>query len=251
MQSGAARCAGPRGFPQTPRSCAHDRAQFPKSDGPKLRLSDGEVRQQMGDHTGLRHQSPTGTSRRALGRTSANPIQTRVIGPGPHPGRCKPLLPVTLNSTPTTTHSQATQFLATPLPPISRCPPFHSPVLPNRRRHRTSLLFLATRTASATVLARLGLDSPASDFSSQLVPSAVYLRFTSHPKWQTFFYVGATRTSLMARDHSRFRKLLQVQRHHLVNAELAVPLLNAFPRFRLLHFSAHPHCRPSNRPLRH
>ena len=34
------------------------------------------------DHTGLRHQSPTGTSRRALGRTSANPIQTRVIGPG-------------------------------------------------------------------------------------------------------------------------------------------------------------------------
>ena len=26
----------------------------------------------------------------------------------------------------------------------------------------------------------------------------------------------------MARDHSRLRKLLQVQRHHLVNAELAV-----------------------------
>ena len=90
------------------------------------------------------------TSRCALGRTSANLIQTRVIGPGPHPGRGKPLLPVTLNSTPTTTHSPATQFLATPLPPISHCPPFHSPVLPNRRRHRTSFLFLATRTASAT-----------------------------------------------------------------------------------------------------
>ena len=72
------------------------------------------------------------------------------------------------------------------------------------------------------LLTRLGLDNPASDFSSQLVPSAVYLRFTSHPKWQTFFYLGATRTSLMARDHSRLRKLLQVQRHHLVNAELAV-----------------------------
>ena len=184
----------------------------------------------MGDHTGLRHQSPTGTSRRALGRTSANPIQTRVIGPGPHPGRCKPLLPVTLNSTPTTTHSQATQFLATPLPPISRCPPFHSPVLPNRRRHRTSLAQLQLLDVChlscgsgrlKALLARLGLDSPASDFSSQLAPSAVYLRFTSHPKWQTFFYVGATRTSLMARDHSRFRKLLQVQRHYLVNAELA------------------------------
>ena len=105
---------------------------------------------QMGNHTGLRHQSPTGTSRRALGRTSENPIQTRVIGPGPHPGRCEPLLPVTLNSTPTTSHSPATQFLATSLPPISRCPSFHPPVLPNRRRRRTSFLFLATRTASAT-----------------------------------------------------------------------------------------------------
>ena len=84
------------------------------------------------------------------------------------------------------------------------------------------------------LLARLGLDSPASDFS-QLVPSAVYLRFTSHPKWQTFFYVGATRTSLMARDHSRFRKLLQVQRHHLVNAELAV---RWWAHFDVFHFYA-------------
>ena len=74
---------------------------------------------------------------------------------------------------------------------------------------------------------------PASDFSFQLVPSAVYLRFTSHPKWQTFFYVGATRTSLMARDHSRFRKLLQVQRHHLVNAELAV---RWWAHFDVFHF---------------
>ena len=37
----------------------------------------------------------------------------------------------------------------------------------------------------------------------------------------------------MARDHSRFRKLLQVQRHHLVNAELAV---RWWAHFDVFHF---------------
>ena len=39
----------------------------------------------------------------------------------------------------------------------------------------------------------------------------------------------------MARDHSRFRKLLQVQRHHLVNAELAV---RWWAHFDVFHFYA-------------
>ena len=37
----------------------------------------------------------------------------------------------------------------------------------------------------------------------------------------------------MARDHSRFRKLLQVQRHHLVNAESAV---RWWAQFDVFHF---------------
>ena len=203
---------------------------------------------QMGDHTGLRHQSPTGTSRRALGRTSANLIQTRVIGPGPHPGRGKPLLPLSTAHRQRRTAKQhnfwqhhCRQFLT-----VLRFTLRFFPTDDVTARHFCSWLLAQLQLLDVchlscgsgrlkALLARLGLDSPASDFSSQLVPSAVYLRFTSHPKWQTFFYVGATRTSLMARDRSRFHKLLQVQRHHLVNAELAV---RWWAHFDVFHFYA-------------
>ena len=53
-------------------------------------------------------------------------------------------------------------------------------------------------------------------------PDAVYIRFTHVPNLQPKFYIGSASHGVLHREHSRFRKYLQLKNDRLVQAELAL-----------------------------
>ena len=53
-------------------------------------------------------------------------------------------------------------------------------------------------------------------------PEAVYLRFSHIANFQPKFYVGSTSSFVLDREHSRYRKFLQVQQNKFVLAEVAL-----------------------------
>ena len=53
-------------------------------------------------------------------------------------------------------------------------------------------------------------------------PDAVYLRFTHVSNLQPKFYIGSAAQGVLHREHSRFRKFLQLQNDKLVQAELSL-----------------------------
>ena len=53
-------------------------------------------------------------------------------------------------------------------------------------------------------------------------PQAVYVRFSHIANFQPKFYVGSTSSFVLDREHSRYRKFLQVQQNKFVLAEVAL-----------------------------
>jgi len=53
-------------------------------------------------------------------------------------------------------------------------------------------------------------------------PQAVYVRFCHIANFQPKFYVGSTSSFVLDREHSRYRKFLQVQQNKFVLAEVAL-----------------------------
>ena len=53
-------------------------------------------------------------------------------------------------------------------------------------------------------------------------PAAVYIRFTHVSNFQVKFYIGSATHSVLDREHSRFRKYLQLTHERLVQAELSL-----------------------------
>ena len=60
---------------------------------------------------------------------------------------------------------------------------------------------------------------------------AVYLRFSHLWNFQPKFYLGSTSSTVLDREHSRFRKFLQVQQNKFVLAEVALRFWNKFDNF--------------------
>eukprot|EP00435_Cladocopium_sp_Y103_P038107 s728_g10.t1 len=53
-------------------------------------------------------------------------------------------------------------------------------------------------------------------------PNSVYIRFTHIQNLQPKFYIGSSVNGVMSREHSRFRKFLQLGNDRLVQAELSL-----------------------------
>ena len=66
-----------------------------------------------------------------------------------------------------------------------------------------------------TFLHRMFLFSSSDDLVSLVrsfhVEQAVYLRFSHIPNFQPKFYIGSTSSTILDREHSRYRKFIQVQ----------------------------------------
>ena len=62
-------------------------------------------------------------------------------------------------------------------------------------------------------------------------PQAVYLRFSHIANFQPKFYVGSTSSFVLDREHSRYRKFLQVQQNKFVLAEVALRFWCRFDNF--------------------
>ena len=60
---------------------------------------------------------------------------------------------------------------------------------------------------------------------------AVYLRFSHLSNFQPKFYIGSTSSTVLDREHTRFRKFLQVQQNKFVLAEVALRFWNKFDNF--------------------
>ena len=59
----------------------------------------------------------------------------------------------------------------------------------------------------------------------------VYIRFSHIANFQPKFYVGSTSSFVLDREHSRYRKFLQVQQHKFVLAEVALRFWFRFDNF--------------------
>ena len=62
-------------------------------------------------------------------------------------------------------------------------------------------------------------------------PQAVYIRFCHIANFQPKFYVGSTSSFVLDREHSRYRKFLQVQQNKFVLAEVALRFWCRFDNF--------------------
>ena len=62
-------------------------------------------------------------------------------------------------------------------------------------------------------------------------PQAVYVRFSHIANFQPKFYVGSTSSFVLDREHSRYRKFLQVQQSKFVLAEVALRFWCRFDNF--------------------
>ena len=63
------------------------------------------------------------------------------------------------------------------------------------------------------------------------VEQAVYLRFLHLPNFQPKFYIGSTSSTILDREHTRYRKFVQVQQNKFVLAEVALRFWNRFDNF--------------------
>ena len=61
--------------------------------------------------------------------------------------------------------------------------------------------------------------------------NAVYIRFSHIAKFQPKFYIGSTSSTVLDREHTRFRKFVQVQQNKFVLAEVALRFWNRFDNF--------------------
>ena len=57
---------------------------------------------------------------------------------------------------------------------------------------------------------------------------AVYIRFSHIANFQPKFYIGSTSSTVLDREHTRFRKFIQVQQNKFVLAEVALRFWNRF-----------------------
>ena len=62
-------------------------------------------------------------------------------------------------------------------------------------------------------------------------PQTVYIRFSHIANFQPKFYVGSTSSFVLDREHSRYRKFLQVQQNKFVLAEVALRFWCRFDNF--------------------
>ena len=73
------------------------------------------------------------------------------------------------------------------------------------------------------------------DFSEALTcfkhREAVYIRFCHISNFQPKFYIGSTSSFVLDREHSRYRKFLQVQQNKFVLAEVALRFWCRFDNF--------------------
>ena len=60
---------------------------------------------------------------------------------------------------------------------------------------------------------------------------AVYIRFSHIANFQPKFYIGSTSSTVLDREHTRFRKFIQVQQNKFVLAEVALRFWNRFDNF--------------------
>ena len=60
---------------------------------------------------------------------------------------------------------------------------------------------------------------------------AVYIRFSHITNFQPKFYIGSTSSTVLDREHTRFRKFIQVQQNKFVLAEVALRFWNRFDNF--------------------
>ena len=60
---------------------------------------------------------------------------------------------------------------------------------------------------------------------------AVYIRFSHITNFQPKFYIGSTSSTVLDREHTRFRKFLQVQQQKFVLAEVALRFWHRFDNF--------------------
>ena len=68
-------------------------------------------------------------------------------------------------------------------------------------------------------------------FVSFFDEQAVYLRFSHLSNFQPRFYIGSTSSTVLGREHTRFRKFTQVQQNKFVLAEVALRFWNKFDNF--------------------
>ena len=80
-----------------------------------------------------------------------------------------------------------------------------------------------------TFLHRMFLFSSSDDLVSLVrsfhVEQAIYLRFSHIPNFQPKFYIGSRSSTILDREHSRYRKFIQVQQNKFVLAEVALRFL--------------------------
>ena len=60
---------------------------------------------------------------------------------------------------------------------------------------------------------------------------AVYIRFSHIANFQPKFYIGSTSSTVLDREHTRFRKFIQVQQNKFGLAEVALRFWNRFDNF--------------------
>ena len=60
---------------------------------------------------------------------------------------------------------------------------------------------------------------------------AVYIRFSHITNFQPKFYIGSTSSTVLDREHTRFRKFIQVQQNKFVLAEVALRFWDRFDNF--------------------
>ena len=60
---------------------------------------------------------------------------------------------------------------------------------------------------------------------------AVYIRFSHIANFQPKFYIGSTSSTVLDREHTRFRKFIQAQQNKFVLAEVALRFWNRFDNF--------------------
>ena len=63
------------------------------------------------------------------------------------------------------------------------------------------------------------------------VEQAVYLRFSHLSNFHSKFYIGSTSSTILDREHTRFRKFIQVQQNKFAMAEVALRFRNRFDNF--------------------
>ena len=97
----------------------------------------------------------------------------------------------------------------------------------NRRCHARYAILEARRFRNADDMLNRALDaldihSDCLTFGTYTQTHSVYIKFCSSDSLSKFMHIGSTHQRLAEREHSRYRKFLQVMKDKLVAAEPAV-----------------------------